>query len=71
MLLYPIIRVDAQILSDEIFYKQYSIRKENLVNAEKGSIIKFAGSVKAGVIGNAGQPFYRSINNETPPENHG
>jgi len=71
MLLYSIIRIDAQILSDEIFHTQYSLRKENSVKRGKGLIIKFARSVKVGVIGNTGNPFHRSKNNETLPETHG
>jgi len=40
-------------------------------NAVKGSIIKFARSIKLGVAGYAGQPFHRPINSETPSETHG
>ena len=71
MLLYPIIRIDVQTFSAEIFYTQYSWWKKNLVKRSKGSIIKSARSVKVDVIGNLGQPFHRSINNETPTETHG
>jgi hypothetical protein len=35
MLFYPIIRIDAQTLPDEIFYTQVSIRKENLVKLSR------------------------------------
>lgn len=71
MLLFPIIRINTQHYKTRFFIAGILGGKKIWRNAVKGSIIKFARSVKVGVIGNAGQPLHRSINNETPPKTHG
>lgn len=61
----------SNIIRRDFSYTVFFAERRSGENAGKSSIIKSARPIKLGVIGNAGQPFHRSIYCETPPETHG
>ena len=61
----------SKITKRDFSYTTFFAERKFGENAAKGSIIQFARPIKLGVIGNAGQPFHRSISSGTLSEPYG